>query len=199
MTIQTATLGFLTSRPRSGYDLKREFRDDPYLHWSGNNNQIYRTLLQLERDGLVDSRVETPERGPAKKVYSITDQGRARLRAELLQPPELPEVRNPFLASITFMDALRADGTLSETEVAGQLQAYANLLETEIVAWEERTRRLNAGETSVAPDSKARVVLQAMHRRWIDYYEREKRWIDRLAGQIADQLAETTQEERDDH
>jgi PadR family transcriptional regulator, regulatory protein AphA len=140
-------------------------------------------------------RVETPERGPSKKVYSITDQGRARLRTELLQPPELPQVRNPFLASIAFMDALRVDGTLSDGEVAEQFQAYSDLLETEIVTWKERARRMIADETSATQNSKAKVVLQAMHRRWIDYYEREKRWID----QLADQLAESTQEERDDH
>jgi len=45
MTIQFAVLGLLSGKPSSGYELKKVFEDSPYLYWSGNNNKIYKSLL----------------------------------------------------------------------------------------------------------------------------------------------------------
>ncbi|HEX2171663.1 MAG TPA: poly-beta-hydroxybutyrate-responsive repressor [Dehalococcoidia bacterium] len=42
---------------------------------------VYRTLRQLERDGLVSSTWDTGQEGPARRVYSITDAGIAFLQA----------------------------------------------------------------------------------------------------------------------
>src|SRR5688572_12419645 len=36
---------------------------------------VYRTLRQLEKDGLVSSSWDTAQEGPARRVYSITDAG----------------------------------------------------------------------------------------------------------------------------
>ena len=44
MTLEYAILGLLSWKPFSGYDLKKIFSDSPIYYWSGNNNQIYRTL-----------------------------------------------------------------------------------------------------------------------------------------------------------
>jgi poly-beta-hydroxybutyrate-responsive repressor len=40
---------------------------------------LYRTLRQLEKDGLLESSWEHGEAGPARRVYSLTDLGRAWL------------------------------------------------------------------------------------------------------------------------
>jgi poly-beta-hydroxybutyrate-responsive repressor len=40
---------------------------------------LYRTLRQLEREGLVRSAWEAQARGPARRVYTLTDAGRAWL------------------------------------------------------------------------------------------------------------------------
>lgn len=42
---------------------------------------LYRTLRQLEKDGLLLSDWEAGETGPARRVYSLTDAGRAWLDA----------------------------------------------------------------------------------------------------------------------
>jgi len=42
---------------------------------------LYRTLRQLEKDGLLLSAWETGSTGPARRVYSLTDAGRAWLDA----------------------------------------------------------------------------------------------------------------------
>ena len=42
-------------------------------YWSGNNNQIYKTLVQLHADGLVESEVQQQENYPTRKEYRLTD------------------------------------------------------------------------------------------------------------------------------
>jgi poly-beta-hydroxybutyrate-responsive repressor len=42
---------------------------------------LYRTLRQMEKDGLLSSEWESGESGPARRVYSITDAGLAWLDA----------------------------------------------------------------------------------------------------------------------
>ena len=44
-----------------------------------NPGTLYRTLRQMEKDGLCESEWETSRGGPARRVYSITDAGEAYL------------------------------------------------------------------------------------------------------------------------
>ena len=47
--------------------------------WSMDLTTLYRTLRQLERDGLVCSAWDPAPQGPARRVYTLTDAGRALL------------------------------------------------------------------------------------------------------------------------
>ncbi len=44
-----------------------------------NPGTLYRTLRQMEKDGIVKSTWETSRGGPARRMYSITDAGEAYL------------------------------------------------------------------------------------------------------------------------
>lgn len=44
-----------------------------------NPGTLYRTLRQMEKDGIVESTWETSKGGPARRMYSITDAGKAYL------------------------------------------------------------------------------------------------------------------------
>jgi PadR family transcriptional regulator, regulatory protein PadR len=44
-----------------------------------NPGTLYRTLRNMEKDGLCQSKWETSKGGPARRVYSITDAGNAYL------------------------------------------------------------------------------------------------------------------------
>ncbi len=52
-----------------------------------NPGTLYRTLRQMEKNGLCESKWETSRGGPARRMYSITDAGEAYLDfwAEALQ------------------------------------------------------------------------------------------------------------------
>src|SRR3712207_8573286 len=47
-----------------------------------NPGTLYRTLRQMEKEGIVESTWETSRGGPARRMYTITDAGRAYLRSE---------------------------------------------------------------------------------------------------------------------
>ncbi len=45
-----------------------------------NPGPLYRLLRQMEKDGLVQSSWDTSQQGPARRLYSITDAGKAYLK-----------------------------------------------------------------------------------------------------------------------
>jgi len=45
-----------------------------------NAGTFYRTLRQMEKDGMVSSNWDTSEEGPARRVYSITEAGENYLK-----------------------------------------------------------------------------------------------------------------------
>jgi PadR family transcriptional regulator, regulatory protein PadR len=45
-----------------------------------NAGSFYRTLRQMEKDGMVKSSWDTSEAGPARRIYSITEAGEAYLK-----------------------------------------------------------------------------------------------------------------------
>lgn len=60
-----------------GYELIR--RMSAFGFETLDRGSVYRTLRQLEKDGLVESGWDTSKDGPARRLYSLTDAGRAYL------------------------------------------------------------------------------------------------------------------------
>ena len=64
-------LAVLQDSPRHGYAIAREIE------------RRYPALRALEREGLVESAWETQPSGPARRIYTLTDAGHAKLAASL--------------------------------------------------------------------------------------------------------------------
>jgi DNA-binding PadR family transcriptional regulator len=118
MDLRFTILGLLSWKPSSGYDLKRIISDSDVFYWSGNNNQIYKSLIELQKEGLVTYQVQLQESLPAKKIYTITDKGLAELRQSLLSSPEVPEMHKDFLIQLAWAEPL------SDEEVLALLEKY---------------------------------------------------------------------------
>jgi PadR family transcriptional regulator AphA len=118
MVIKYAILGYLSWQSFSGYDLKKLFEESAVFHWSGNNNQIYKTLVELHDTGLVTLHVEQQADHPPRKIYTITDAGRATLKQWALTEPELPQIKNTLLVQLAWADQL------NKTELDTLLQQY---------------------------------------------------------------------------
>lgn len=125
MSLPYVILGLLSQGPASGYQLKKTIADSPFLPWSGNNNQIYRTLIDLEARAQVISEVQHQADGPTKKVYHLTDAGRISLREWQLREPEAPVHTSDFLLR------LLAWTDLGGTELASLVTRYEERLHDE--------------------------------------------------------------------
>ncbi len=103
MSLTHAILGLLQNEPMTGYDLKTRAFDLSIGHfWPADQAQIYRTLDKMAEEGWVESHLEMQEDRPNRKVYHITDAGRAELRRWLITPQSLLTNRQPFLIQVFF-------------------------------------------------------------------------------------------------
>jgi poly-beta-hydroxybutyrate-responsive repressor len=69
----------LTLRECASYGYELMERTARFGFEAMNPGTLYRTLRNMERDGLCESEWETSKGGPARRVYSITDAGEAYL------------------------------------------------------------------------------------------------------------------------
>ena len=129
MDLRSAILGLLSWKPFSGYELKRIISNSDVFFWSGNNNQIYKSLIELQKEGLVSHRVQMQESLPAKKIYSLTGKGIAELRQSLLEDPKMPELRKGFLIQLAWTEILSDEEIITllekyEGDIANQLRMH---------------------------------------------------------------------------
>jgi len=87
MSIKYAVLGLLAEQPMHGYRLKDAFDERVGGLWGLTTGQIYQTLKQLERDGMLEARGERVGNRPARRIYSVTGQGTRALQAWLDETP----------------------------------------------------------------------------------------------------------------
>lgn len=62
-----------------GYEIMKELREE--FDISCDPGTVYRTLRQLDADGLIRSHWDSHDQGPARRVYELTDEGASALAA----------------------------------------------------------------------------------------------------------------------
>lgn len=126
MSINYAILGMLSCKPLTGYELKKIMQESSFMHWSGNNNQIYKALLELNDQDFVTGEVHHQESSPSKKVYTITEAGVSELKKWSQSRPEAVEMKRSFLVQLAWADLLKDEELEAllnqyEQEIKGQL------------------------------------------------------------------------------
>jgi len=102
MSLDHILLGILCE-PSAGYDIKRQFQEVFNHFWSADLAQIYRSLQRLEKQGLLESRVEPSDRGPPRKVYRRTPAGARKLQEWLAGGPVFGTEKVTWLAQVFFL------------------------------------------------------------------------------------------------
>ncbi|MBB5327712.1 PadR family transcriptional regulator [Tunturiibacter gelidoferens] len=97
-----ALLGLLSLRPMSGYDIRQLISRSIGHFWSESYGQIYPGLKQLAAAGLVEKKTERNKGKPDRHLYSITQEGRERLREWLKIPVSEEVARNELLLKLFF-------------------------------------------------------------------------------------------------
>ncbi len=88
-TLKYAILGLLMRSPATGYDIAKEFGDGLGCFWSAKHSQIYPELKRLTDEGLIEYHTVIQGERLEKKVYEITEAGRADFLQWLSQDPPL--------------------------------------------------------------------------------------------------------------
>jgi DNA-binding PadR family transcriptional regulator len=129
----------------SGYDLKK-WADNSlrFFYWSPAASQIYAELRRLERLGYATSTVAAAAQDSLrnKRVYSITDEGRAALQRWLREPAEPVILKHPtmlrvWLGHLEGRDALAKVLDSHRADLTEQLDAARHASEhaTDDPAW----------------------------------------------------------------
>jgi DNA-binding PadR family transcriptional regulator len=165
MTVGYAVLGLLEEADRHGYDLKqsydRRFGGARPLRFG----QVYRTLAQLQRDGLVEVIGVEPGAGPERKRYSITPGGVTDLE-RWLSEPEQPQ---PQLQAVLFQKVMLAllSGRPAEAFLDSQRDLHLAAM-----------RELTAARREASTQDAMLIDYQLFH------IEADLRWIDHAAGRL---------------
>lgn len=77
---QPGILLLLLKDKSHGYELIQKLNQVEYIDGELEAATVYRTLRRMEQDGLIESRWEHGEFGPARRQYQITDYGRETLK-----------------------------------------------------------------------------------------------------------------------
>jgi DNA-binding PadR family transcriptional regulator len=92
VSVKYGLLGMLARKPQHGYELKRTFEQMTGGFWELNYGQIYQSLDRLTEEGYVTYTTQQEESVPDKKIYAITEAGKAALK-DWLARPETPRPR----------------------------------------------------------------------------------------------------------
>ena len=179
MSIKYAILGILSWKPSTGYDLKKIFEESSIMYWSGNNNQIYKTLVQLLDEDLVTSEVLHQESAPSKKLYAITDKGADVLKEWVLSAPELPEFKKTFLIQLAWTDQL------DDKELDELLSRYENEVSVQLLMQQEKHRR---GINSPKRNEREIYIWDMISENIISSYKNELEWVGNVRKGLKNEL-----------
>ncbi|WP_026731356.1 PadR family transcriptional regulator [Fischerella sp. PCC 9605] len=128
MALAHAILASLIDRPCSGYDLAKQFDGSVGFFWQATHQQIYRELSKLETQGWITSETISQEGRPDKKLYSVTELGKQRLKEWIAQPCEPTPIKDDLLVKI-FGGYVASQETILE-ELERHRQAHLERLST---------------------------------------------------------------------
>lgn len=179
MSIHHVILGLLHQCPQSGYDLKKAISTSPFMHWSGNNNQVYTSLIHLSREGFVSASIIEGSGYPGKKIYTITPAGLEELKKWLSTTPALFEMHNQFIIQFLFAESL------STQQRYNLMDSYEEELKQALITLQELFRReLNAPNEALSKMAFRRLSFSNL----INHYQTELNWIAQ-ARQELDSIA----------
>ena len=105
MSLRDAVLAALLEGESSGYDLAKGFDASVANFWMATPQQLYRELDRLADHGLVQARVVHQERRPNKRMFSLTEAGRAAIQQFTARAPRPSAIRDELMVKVNAVDA----------------------------------------------------------------------------------------------
>ncbi|MBC8264340.1 MAG: PadR family transcriptional regulator [Anaerolineales bacterium] len=183
MSLKYTLLGFLSCGPLTGYDLKKHIDNSTQFFWHAKLSQIYPALKKLAEEELVEATVIPQEGKPDKKIYLITEAGRATLMDWLVEPmDELPLTKDPALLKLFF------SGALDKEMLLAQLHRQLALHRAQLAYYQQETAAYVEqviAETGLTREG----VLWELARQFGEEYERTYiRWLEEAIATVEPNL-----------
>lgn len=100
MALAHTILTLLSYAPASGYDISKQFEESVSCYWKASQQQIYRELGKMAKQGWVTHQ-SIPQAGkPDKKIYELTAAGTAELHRWFSEPSEPTPIREDLLVKV---------------------------------------------------------------------------------------------------
>lgn len=115
---ELAVLSLVVEAPRHGYEIERVILERGMREWTDVGfSSIYYLLSKMEKRGWVEAHDEPADKGPSRKVYAASVEGREAFRAASLEALTTPHLASPFmlgLANLWGVEPSDALGALRE-------------------------------------------------------------------------------------
>ncbi|MEV5940034.1 PadR family transcriptional regulator [Streptomyces sp. NPDC051994] len=129
MALRHAVLAALLDGEYSGYQLAKAFDIGVANFWHALPQQLYAELTKLEREGLVAGRQVVQEARPNKRLFHVTDAGRAELERFTAAPSKPSFIRDDLLVKVQAADRVGTAQVIAQLEErAAAAEAKAELL-----------------------------------------------------------------------
>ena len=100
MALAHTILVVLAQAPHSGYDVSKRFEEGVSCFWKASQQQIYRELGKMERQGWVRFETISQAGKPDKKLYHLTELGQQELTQWFIEPTEPTPIREDLLVKV---------------------------------------------------------------------------------------------------
>ncbi|MFF5703943.1 PadR family transcriptional regulator [Streptomyces sp. NPDC012794] len=131
MALRHAVLAALLDGEYSGYQLAKAFDISVANFWHALPQQLYAELARLESDGLVAGREVVQESRPNKRLFRVTDAGRAELERFAGAPSKPSSIRDDLLVKVQSADRIGTAPVIEQLEQrATAAEAKIELLRT---------------------------------------------------------------------
>lgn len=167
-------LGALSYQALTGYQIK-QFVDTSARHfWYAQPSQIYRTLSQLESEGLLKSEIQPQDDRPDRRLYQLTEAGRADLLDWLAQPmTEIEPTKDSFLLRLFYSAKIDKETLLT------QLRLQRSLRQQQLKLYHDEISAIIDASTAGRPELKRDALLWHAARRVGELSEETYiRWLD---------------------
>lgn len=118
---ELALLSLIAEHPRHAYEIEQVIEERNIRYWTELGfSSIYRILTGLERSGLLAGQMQEPKgRGPARKVYSLTPDGK-----KVWQQAALDSLAKPSRSYSSFLLGLDNLGELPPDKAVEAIRIY---------------------------------------------------------------------------
>ncbi|KJY19820.1 MULTISPECIES: PadR family transcriptional regulator [Streptomyces] len=116
MALRHAVLAALLDGEFSGYELAKSFDIGVANFWHASPQQLYTELAKLEKEGLVEGRQVVQEARPNKRLFQVTDAGRAELEAFAAASLKPSVIRDDLLVKVQTADRIGTAPVIAQLE-----------------------------------------------------------------------------------